>query len=420
MNKLTGIFCCLLLLGACSRAREPEKTRLLLISIDGLDHRWLRDLESLGVEAPTLKRLRDEGALAAGVVGIVPTVTWPSHTTMITGLPAWEHGIISNDQPEQPGQRWWYVDFLKVKTLWHLVGESSGTAAAVWWPVTAYAGIEFNFPEFWDDSRAKPRQFDPVQRHATPGLTERIQEENPDFGADFSDRQKTWAARFLMENEKPDLFLLHLGELDSAQHETGAFSDEAKATLKHQDELLAELLRSLSPGTVVAIVSDHGFETQRRIFRPAVALREGGRKSKVEVAEGLFGVTDEVAAAFFRTQIRQTGSVIAREVPIEEVREFAPSLEHWSAAFETTFEVLPIAGDDGSAIDDGNGRGYHGLWPTREGYRASFLLWGPGIKKDRLPEISMLDFAPTFAEILGLTLPGARGRSLWKQAHAEE
>lgn len=116
-----------------------QQNRLLILSIDGLDHRWLRDRDSLGLRIPHLRKLMDEGMLADGVTGIVPTVTWPSHTTIITGLTAPEHGIISNNQPGEPGQRWWYVRFLKAKTLWHLAHEKGLKTAAVWWPVTVGA-----------------------------------------------------------------------------------------------------------------------------------------------------------------------------------------------------------------------------------------------------------------------------------------
>ena len=399
---------------------SAEQNRLLVISIDGLDHRWLRDFDSLGLRIPHLRKLMDEGVLTDGVVGIVPTVTWPSHTTMITGLTAPEHGIVSNNQPGTAGERWWYARFLKAKTLWHLAHEKGLKTAAVWWPVTVGADIDYNFPEFWEDSSIRPYAFEPVLKHSTPGLAEEIAKAHPSFlRQSLTDRQRVIAARYILEHKRPELFLLHLGELDSEQHATGAFSRNAKATLEYQDELLGPLLDVLPDGTFAAVVSDHGFETQKRVFRPKIALKEAGIEADVLISEGIFGVRGDEAARFLRSRIGRPGSVIEREVPVDEVLAMEPKFNGWSAFFENTFGVLPVGDAAGPAVGPGSGGGNHGLWPTRKDYRAALLVWGPGIKSGKLPEASMLDMAPTFADILGLELPNPRGKSLWKAIRPE-
>ena len=54
---------------------------LLVLSVDGLDWRYLRDADRLGLKIPNLRRLMAEGEVAQGVIGVYPTVTWPSHTS---------------------------------------------------------------------------------------------------------------------------------------------------------------------------------------------------------------------------------------------------------------------------------------------------------------------------------------------------
>jgi len=395
-----------------------EQNRLLVISIDGLDHRWLRDRDSLGLQIPNLRKFVDEGVVADGVVGIVPTVTWPSHTTMITGLTAPEHGIVSNNQPGKPGQRWWSVRYLTAKTLWHVAREKGLKTGAVWWPVTVGAEIDYNFPEFWEDPSLKPYAFEPVLKHSTPGLAEEISKAHPSFlRQSLTDRQRVLAARYILEHKQPELFLLHLGELDSEQHSTGAFSTNAKATLEYQDELLGPLLEAVPEGTFIAVVSDHGFETNKRAYRPKVELKQDRIEADVLVAEGIFAVKpgkSGEATRLFRALIGKPGSVIAREVPLDEALRMAPTFKGYTAFFETTFGVIPVDEDTGPVLGPGNGRGYHGLWPTRDDYRAAFLLWGPGIRAGEIPEISMLDIGPTFADILSLELPRTQGYSLWQ------
>src|SRR5215467_3044711 len=91
-------------------AKQP----VLVISIDGMDQRYLSERDKLGLKIPNLKRLIREGQSSAGVIGVVPTVTWPSHTTMITGLDPAEHGILNNRRPAaEGGDYYWSVDLLK-------------------------------------------------------------------------------------------------------------------------------------------------------------------------------------------------------------------------------------------------------------------------------------------------------------------
>ena len=157
-------------LAASSAIAQPRK--LLVISIDGLDTRYLHDADRLGLKIPHLRRLMAEGTLAAGVVGIVPTVTWPSHTTIITGVAAEDHGILTNDQPGKPGQRWWFTSFLRARTLWQAALEKQLKTATVYWPVTVGAGVEFNFPEFWEERSGHDILFEPIARQATKGFVD--------------------------------------------------------------------------------------------------------------------------------------------------------------------------------------------------------------------------------------------------------
>ena len=172
------------------------------------------------------------------------------------------------------------------------------------------------------------------------------------------------------------------------------------------------MLSSVPDESYVAIISDHGFETWRRIYRPNVVLKETGLAARAEVGEGLFGVTSEDAAKLFRDRLA-SDKALAREVPIGEVRAMAPQFSHWLAAFETGFQILPHPADAGTVVDDAEMHGTHGLWPTRDDYAASFLVTGPRIKHGTIPRISMLDIGPTFADILGLELRAAEGTSFW-------
>jgi predicted AlkP superfamily pyrophosphatase or phosphodiesterase len=71
--------------------REPH---VLMISIDGLMPSSYT--QASPAKIPSIRALAAEGAYADGVVGVLPTVTYPSHTTLVTGVPTAVHGITNN------------------------------------------------------------------------------------------------------------------------------------------------------------------------------------------------------------------------------------------------------------------------------------------------------------------------------------
>jgi predicted AlkP superfamily pyrophosphatase or phosphodiesterase len=395
-----------------------QQRKLLVISVDGMDSRYLHDADRLGLKIPVLRRLMAEGTTAQGVVGVVPTVTWPSHTTIISGVPPEEHGILTNDQPGRPGQRWWFTHFLKAPVLWQIAKERGLKTAAIYWPVTVGATVDFNFPEFWVTRTEHEIQFAPIAERATPGLVDKVAKVYPSFKREsWDDEAAMLALRYLLEFEQPDFTLIHIADLDSEAHEKGAFTPAAHKVLENQDRLIGHALEKLPRNTLVAIVSDHGFENIEKVIRPNVMLKSAGVAAEAAVSNGLIGVKDARAAAWFRGLAKDSASGIAREVPIAEVRRMAPRIKDWLAAFEPSSGYAASAASDGPAVSEGDRTGTHGMWPTRAHYRASFLIWGPGVRKGKLGEISMLELGPTFASILGLELKAAKMPSLWPKLH---
>ena len=113
-----------------------------------------------------------QGAHARGVVGVVPTVTYPSHTTLMTGLTPREHGIISNtpfDPLNVNKEGWyWYAEDLKVPTLWDACAKGRLVTSSVDWPVTVGANITFNIVQYWRAQNDEDRKL--IRALSTPGL----------------------------------------------------------------------------------------------------------------------------------------------------------------------------------------------------------------------------------------------------------
>jgi hypothetical protein len=386
--------------------------KLIVISIDGLDSRFLRDADRLHIKIPNLRKMTLNG-IVADVVGLAPTLTWPSHAMIATGAPPEVNGIAENEKPGKPDERWWFESDLKVTPIWRLATEKGLKTGSIYWPGTVGAHVDFNCPEYWEGKANNAVQFDQIAAKCTPGLIDRVAKWDNSFVAPlWDDAVGIDVLRFLLTNEKLDLILLHLPELDAEQHDTGAMSIYSRKILENDDELLGSVLQKTAPGTVVAVVSDHGFDTESYVVRPKVMLKASGLADAVSVKYGLVGTNNLKAAAVLRRSIGIKRSGIAREVPLTEVRKLAPELRGWVAAFDTTLGFIANEETRGSAVGAGNHKGVHGMWPTHDSSRPVFILSGPGVKHARLGEISILDEAPTFAEILGVKIAKARGTSV--------
>src|SRR5258708_33060497 len=140
-------------------AQEQQQTPLLgVISVDGMRPHYVTGDDAHGAKIPQLRRFLKEGSYADGVVGVVPTVTYPSHTTLVTGVWPEKHGILGNttfDPLEKNSQGWyWYTEDIRVPTLWDAAAGDGRTTGSVQWPVTVGAHSTWNIPELWGANTA--------------------------------------------------------------------------------------------------------------------------------------------------------------------------------------------------------------------------------------------------------------------------
>ena len=381
--------------------------KLLVVSIDGLDARFLND-PALRVKAPNLRRLMREGA-SATVVGVTPSETWPAYASLVTGVAPWLTGVLTNDLP---------ATAFRATPLWEAASQKGLTAATVYWPGTMGAKVAFNLPQLQESQKGGSAAFDAIAQKSNPaGLASRIENKYPAFGKElWTDSNSAQAAIYLLTTEKPDVLFVHFSEVEAEQRETGARSLYAREILENSDDLVGQVLAKAPAGTLTVVVSDHGFENSNRTVRPRVMLRQAGVKGRVEVADGLIGTADAAVAGALRALLvdgRKYG--LAREVPMAEVKARAQGHAKWVAAFDTLPDFVATEEERGAAVGNGSHVATHGVWPNRPGYRSIFIMAGPGVRSVKLGEIEMLQIAPTLAEAVGVRLPAAKDSSLWRQ-----
>lgn len=371
---------------------------LLVVSVDGLDQRYLENADQMGLRIPHIRKLLREGAWSKGVMGVVPTVTWPSHTTLITGVGAEEHGILSNRRPaEQGGDYYWDVNLLQRPTMLDAAAKAGKRSAVITWPVTVNAPVTFNLPEYFKKRRGGAMDTPSICGKAKPAdLCEKIAARFPSFPQEWmDDRTRTLAVRYFLEAEKTDLILVHLVDLDSEAHETGPFSVESKAMLEYTDELIGTMVASMPKGWRMALVSDHGFE----LAKSEVHLRAEAPKG-VRPMGGIVLGEDAEAAAWLAGKKGEAKYGIGREIPAAEVKRFAPRLAGAKVVYECAEGVWFGYGND-KLLSKPREIGNHGHWPTR--YRAVYAAWGPGVNRERLPELSMVEIYERLNALVGLS-----------------
>lgn len=447
---LAVVFASALIVSAQQLGQQKEASkakRALIISIDGLDARYLLRADEYGLKIPALRRLMRQG-VTAPVVGVYPSVTYPSHTTIVTGATPARHGIVNNTLFEPPpmkqtGSWFWFARDVNTDTLWDAAARRGLSVGLVSWPVSTGAG-DWNVPEIWSPGRSPFESRDTVREYARPrGLIEEVERVDSELfknlTPDEGDDMRTRFAEYIIANKRPQLLLVHLFDLDHFEHSYGPFTPQAFATLEKVDGYVSRLLAAVERAglfseTAIFIVSDHGFKSISKTFHPLILLERAGLVKTASGADGRRMVTEWQALPYVSGG---SCAIILRDGQDQEVlrraREaFRPyeqqgilrivdkgELERLGANPRAAFALEAAEGYAfggglaGDIITPSQSRGTHGYLPTLPDYRASFIAAGVGVgRRGKIGEIRMIDIGPTVARLLGLELRDAQGHPI--------
>jgi predicted AlkP superfamily pyrophosphatase or phosphodiesterase len=430
---------------------------VLMISIDGMKPEYVTQADRHGLKVPYLRSLMRDGAYAEGVTGVWPTVTYPSHTTMVTGVPPAEHGILSNTlfDPDRAldGAWYWYTPEIHVPTVWQAAHAAGLRTASVGWPVTIGAtAIDYLIPEYWRGG-APGDTMGPTDRYLIAALSRpdgMLDEMQQRLGPYMKGNETTLAGdeiktRFsidILHAHKPGFMTIHLSSLDGTEHETGPFSPEAGKVIEALDSMVSRIAAAAleaDPSTVILIVSDHGFaKLTHHINLRIPFLKSGliqmsnepnrddrsivGWKAMPWFSSGMAAImlhdpndkaAAEQAGALLHKLAADPANGIAAVLTHDEILKRGGFPE---AAYVVVFKSGYYAGNEetGPLITPITAsKGGHGFSPDQPEMRSSFFLAGPGIAPHRnLGQIDMLQIAPTVAAILNVPLPTAKAQPL--------
>ena len=418
---------------------------VVLISIDGFPASLWRRMDA---PTPNLKRLAAGGAQANAMTVANPSLTWPNHTTLVTGVYPRRHRVLFNGLLTRPGpgeaplvdaqaSKEQLVHAPTVYDVAHAAGLRTGESN--WVAVAGARTIDWRFPEF-------PRAEDPVVAEMlqagrlTPEELKGMEWGQP-TNLPWHDGIWMRGARHILETHRPNLLLYHILTTDSTHHNYGPGNVASFAALAFADRLVGELVRSVEESgrmneTTFVITTDHGFKKVNRFAYPNVTLKKAGL---------LRAAGPRIAAA--AVCVRGGGGVAMVYITDPARRaELGPKVRELLAANEGVAEVLP--GSEGPSLgmpspDEFDGMGDFILYP-KDGYAfrdtavgedetgpainyggthgakandpdldGIFIAFGHGIRRGTTVErMRNVDVAPTVARLLGLTMTDIDGRAL--------
>lgn len=411
---------------------------VVMISLDGLRPDDVTQADARGLKVPNLRALMKQGAHAKGVKGVLPTLTYPSHTTLITGVAPAEHGVSNNltfDPQVKNEQGWyWYASDIRVPTLWQAAHAAGLKTANIHWPVSVgAAGIDWNLPQIW--RTGTPDDAKLLSALATPGLLPKLEAKLGSYAAGIDESVEGDAVRVrfaeAMLADKPDLTTIYLAGIDHEEHRSGPDSAEAKATIEKTDALVGKLVaaaRASMPDVTILVVSDHGFlpvTTDVNLFAPFIEAglivpTKEGKVASWDAMPWIGGGTatimlarpdDAALLARVRTLIDRLAADphyhIAQVLDrAETLRRGGPREASFTLAMAPGYETgrNPAAAPETPSTY----KGMHGYLPDLPAMQSTLIVAGPALKAHGdLDIVDMRAIAPSVARILGVALPDA-------------
>ena len=410
--------------------------KLLVLSIDAMFSEDVDKLRKYPKIAPFLER----ALISKNMAPIYPALTYPCHVSIVSGNTPEKHGVFHNleCQPNARFQDWkWYYTDIHCKTLFDYFREAGWTSAAIFWPVSANAPVDYLVPEIWSYTD------DPVNiiKATSGGKAAHIIErhrEDVDFTSKFKlDRFAKDCALDIVDEFDPDVMFLHLSLVDSTRHGFGIRHEKVEEAFDQCALWLTEVLEHVSAKTSLdelslVILGDHGH----------LNCKGSLSVNKLFAGQGWVDVPFPEKRADCRAFCHAAGVSAQVYVNDEAIRPEAEALfeqlkqEGWLTAWYTKaaaaeqgltgpFDYVLEAGEGyffvdavkpefftpSFAKDGGAYIGKHGHFPGR-GDKPPFVLSHPDLEARETADHSILDIAPTVCKVFGLASEEMEGRSL--------
>jgi predicted AlkP superfamily pyrophosphatase or phosphodiesterase len=419
---------------------------VIIISIDGFPSEALWDER---IPLHSMRNLANSGVWSTHFVASTPTVTWPNHTTIVTGVHPEKHGLLTNGKfvrDENGVRRSNDVNRSELTTypaIYDHAYEAGLITAEVNWPVTRNAEtMHFSLPD-------TPNEM----AYITPQLlTELVEagifkdETAPIFrtgGQPNRDDTFTLTAEHLIVHHQPNLLLFHLLNVDSTHHRFGKGPGPGFTALTLADTHVQRIVNALEAAGIkdqstIFIVSDHGFMNITKQIHPNVLLKKHGLIEldddsntvdvRVQVAANggsamVFALNEDTKDEDIKKaySILKDTEGISRIIKPEEYKAYGlplpeenDSMGHLLLHAEQHYSFgNSVTGNHIISLD--GVRGAHGYMSDIPEMKTIFIASGKGIASGiELNRVDNRSVAPTAAYLLGFEMKTADGEILEK------
>lgn len=426
--------------------QAPRSRHVILVSIDGFAAYHLRNPT---LDLPNLRALAAAGTEAESSETVFPSVTHPSHTSLITGVTPRRHGVVDNTvEDRRTGERFHITNLprrqsIKVPTIFDVVKAAGRRSAAYFWPETRDdPAIDDNVAEVFraeggaDPSAVTPGLLDELRAAGVPVDSYYAFYDDP-YAQGAADIALTRAAAHVFARRRPALTAIHLLVTDKAQHEFGPAHYLSAAALTTADYCVGLLRKTVADAglageTTFIIAADHGFVTVREEMNLAPALADPVLDGHVQWqadkwyvfarllrtfdagrhGPALERVLARVAARPGVARVIRPDAFASLGYPDDAENPYAKGQYIIAADIDLHFVVNP---GDGSMARRAKARPYHGhgYLPAHPSMYPLLVLSGAGIAPGRhLGHVRNVDVAPTIAALLGLEMRGVEGQVL--------
>ena len=361
--------------------QEAQRPYVVLVSLDGFRYDYA---ERYG--AVNLLALAKAGA-SAEMIPSFPTITFPNHISIVTGLYPEHHGIVANRFFDTARKQEYTMakatdgTWYRAKPLWVLAEEQGVKSAAMFWP-TSDAEIDGVRPSFWSLYDGKVPDEERVARVLG------------------------WLK--LPEKDRPHFITLYFSDTDSAGHKYGPESPETETAAHRVDGLIGGLwkeIQGLGLPVNLIVVSDHGMQRVDGV----VNLSDYADLSKVRVESGgpfaLIYAPDQAIA-------EQTYSALKGKSPKFEVYRRRETPARWHYSDNERIGDLVVMANDATLLMTAPPKGEiekgaHGYDADKfRTMHAIFYAAGPNVRAGvRLEPFENVEILPFIAKILGLRTP---------------
>ncbi|MDX1649098.1 MAG: alkaline phosphatase family protein, partial [Myxococcota bacterium] len=374
---------------------------------------------------------------------VAPPAVHPVHTTLVTGVPPREHGVVADRLLGERGvrvARYGHASHVRAATLWEAVRAQGGRVAAFDWPATTGGAIPHLLPDV-TPVRPGERWQALAAAGATPWIAELLTHAPEAAGRPGAARDGLLvqaACTVLRGPEPPSLVLLRLSRTEPVLEAEGPWTPAAREAFGAADADLAALVGCLAEAgrageAALLVAGDRAFRPVTGAARPNRVLRDAELLASAGPGRGLAWralarsnggsafvyARDADAALAAREALeeaaRATGAF--RVVSAEEMIARRADPEAWFGLdAEPGFVLLddsrgPVVGP--APVRAAGGR-LRDLGPDPGSVGPGVVAVGRGLRGGlRAPRLAQEDVAPTLAALLGVELPDAEGRARW-------